>query len=43
VFFIGLLASFWLPQPPETEENLPVATSLSTADEGTGGPHSPAR
>jgi MFS family permease len=43
VFVIGLLASFWLPEPSENVENLPVATSLSTVDEGTGGPHSPAR
>jgi MFS family permease len=43
VFFIGLVASAWLPEPADGDESLPIATSLSTADEGTGGPHSPAR
>lgn len=43
VYLIGLLASFWLPEPADGDENVPIATSLSTADEGTGGPHSPAR
>jgi hypothetical protein len=41
VFVLGLIASVWLPEPKEEGENLPVATSLSTADEGTGGPHDP--
>jgi MFS family permease len=42
VFLIGLIASFWLPEPKDEEApNLPVATSLSSADEGTGGPHDP--
>lgn len=43
VYLIGLLASFWLPEPSDRGEDPPVATSLSTADEGTGGPHAPAR
>ena len=38
VFLIGLVASVWLPEPTEEAPNLPNATSLSTADEGTGGP-----
>ena len=38
VFLWGLAASAWLPEPAEEEANLPVATSLSTMDEGTGGP-----
>jgi hypothetical protein len=41
VFLIGLIASAWLPEPPAEESNLPVAPSLSTADEGTGGPREP--
>jgi hypothetical protein len=40
VFFLGLVASAWLPEPAEEAANLPIATSLSTADEGTGGPRS---
>lgn len=42
VFLIGLLASVWLPEPKEEAPNLPNATSLSTADEGTGGPRNDA-
>jgi MFS family permease len=38
VYVLGLLATFWLPEPKDEAQNLPVATSLSTADEGTGGP-----
>jgi hypothetical protein len=38
VYVLGLLATFWLPEPKDEGQNLPVATSLSTADEGTGGP-----
>lgn len=42
VFLIGLVASFWLPEPREEPANPPGATSLSTADEGTGGPRNAA-
>jgi len=38
VYVLGLLATFWLPEPNDEGQNLPVATSLSTADEGTGAP-----
>lgn len=38
VFLIGLVASWWLPEPKDEAPNQPTATSLSTADEGTGGP-----
>jgi hypothetical protein len=37
VYLIALVTSFWLPTPRHEDANLPVATSLSTADEGTGG------
>jgi hypothetical protein len=43
VFLIGLVASAWLPEPADSDENLPVATPLSKSDEVTGGPHSPTR
>ena len=42
VFAIGLLASAWLPEPNEETPNQPIATSLSTADEGGGGPRNDA-
>jgi len=38
VFLIGLVASWWLPEPKEESSNLPNATTLSTADERTGVP-----
>jgi MFS family permease len=41
VYLIGLVTSFWLPEPADESPNLPVATPLSTAGEGTGGPHDP--
>jgi hypothetical protein len=41
VYAIGLAASAWLPEPPSEEApappNRPIATPLSSADEGTGG------
>jgi MFS family permease len=38
VYLLGLVATFWLPEPKDEGQNVPIATSLSTADEGTGGP-----
>lgn len=38
VYLIAFIASFWLPEPRTEESAEPAATSLSTADEGTGGP-----